>query len=242
MEGGMTRRKGYAWLTAALAAVLLLLLLWPHRESPTTLPSAGDTLGLPPVAVTAAPVSTKSYHRWETSPSARQREAVRPTGESRYSEVAQPREAVASRAYPRESRRTRVDLNGGDTLDFQQLYNIGPLFARRIVNYRTALGGFVDKRQLMEVYGMDSVRYVDIAPYITLDSAGVRQLDINSATIDQLKKHPYLDYYQAKAIVRLREKEGLYRTIDDLKKVPLIDQETYNKLSPYITCNLLPSK
>lgn len=242
MEGGMTRRKGYAWLTAALATALLVLVFWPDGEHPQPLPANGDTLGLPPVAVAVAHTPANHSHSKEAYPSTRYRKAARPDGEPRSHEEARPHEITVARAFPRENRRTKVSLNSGDTLDFQQLYNIGPTFARRIVNYRNALGGFVDKRQLMEVYGMDSARYADIAPYIILDSDDVQRMDINSATIDQLKKHPYLDYYQAKAIVRLREKEGLYRTPDDLKRVPIIDQETYNKLSPYITCNSLPNK
>lgn len=232
MEGGMTRRRGYAWLTAALVAVLLVLVFWPHGESPQVLPDADDTLRLPQMAAELPHPSPR--HTPYPTHKPQEKNSI-------HTESPAPHTATTS-LFPRESKRTLVALNDADTLDLQQLYNIGPVFARRIVNYRTALGGFVDKRQLMEVYGMDSTRYADIAPYITLDPASVRQLDINSATIDQLKKHPYLDYYQAKAIVRLREKEGLYHTLDDLKKVPIIDQETYNKIYPYITCNLLPSK
>lgn len=142
----------------------------------------------------------------------------------------------------RTSHRTIVELNTADTLDLQQLYNIGPTFSRRIVRYRTLLGGFVNKDQLLEVYGMDTARYADILPYITIDTSAVSKLDINSATIDQLKHHPYLDYYQAKAIVRLRESQGPYRNIGDLLNVTLIDQQTFSKIAPYITCNLQPNK
>lgn len=233
MEGGMTRRRGYVWVTAGLALALLALLLWPRSHGPQVSATAADTLELPQVSAPAPPPAATLPRT-----AARPHTDAHPSHEPRVADPATP----APTAFPRESRRTRVSLNNADTLDLQQLYNIGPVFARRIVNYRTALGGFVDKGQLMEVYGMDSARYADIAPYITLDTPAVRLLDINSATIDQLKRHPYLDYYQAKAIVRLREKEGLYRTASDLKKVPLIDQETYNKISPYITCNTLPNK
>ncbi|MDE7150206.1 MAG: helix-hairpin-helix domain-containing protein, partial [Bacteroidales bacterium] len=110
-----------------------------------------------------------------------------------------------------------VDLNLGDTLDFQQLRGIGPAYARRIVAYRERLGGFVDKRQLLEVWGVDSALYDRIAPSLELTSAPgqavrpIRPLCINRMSVQELKQHPYLDYYQAKEIVRFRERYGAFR-------------------------------
>lgn len=130
-----------------------------------------------------------------------------------------------------------VELNSADSLDLVQLYGIGPSYAKRILKYRDLLGGFVSKSQLWEVYGMDSVRYNLIAPHITVDAQNIRRMDINSAALDQLKRHPYIDYYQAKAIVQTRERAGLFAHIDDLKQVGLIDNESFNKIYPYLICN-----
>lgn len=134
-----------------------------------------------------------------------------------------------------------VDLNLGDTLDFQQLRGIGPAYARRIVAYRERLGGFVDKRQLMEVWGMDSALYDRIAPSVELSSAPgqtvrpTRPLYINRMGVQELKQHPYLDYYQAKEIVRYRERYGAFKTAADLRKVNLMDAETYRRIAPYVS-------
>lgn len=229
MEGGMTRRRGYLWFTAALLAVLLAIVFFPsnkEHETSDTILAVADTLSLP---------ATKVRNRHRYPPQQRLNTNARLT---------QPADRQPD-FYPtsvRTSHRTIVELNTADTLDLQQLYNIGPTFSRRIVRYRTLLGGFVNKDQLLEVYGMDTARYADILPYITIDTSAVSKLDINSATIDQLKHHPYLDYYQAKAIVRLRESQGPYRNIGDLLNVTLIDQQTFSKIAPYITCNLQPNK
>lgn len=134
-----------------------------------------------------------------------------------------------------------VDLNLGDTLDFQQLRGIGPAYARRIVAYRERLGGFVDKRQLMEVWGVDSALYDRIAPSLELTSAPgqavrpARPLYINRMDVQELKQHPYLDYYQAKEIVRYRERYGAFKTASDLRKVNLMDAETYRRIAPYVS-------
>lgn len=229
MEGGMTRRRGYLWFTAALLAVLLAIVFFPsdrEQESSDAILAVVDTISLPATKV-------GSRHRYPPY--------QRHNTNARFASSAD-RQADSYPTMVRTSRRTIVELNTADTLDLQQLYNIGPTFSRRIVRYRTLLGGFVNKGQLLEVYGMDTARYADILPYITIDTAAVSKIDINTATIDQLKRHPYLDYYQAKAIVRLRESQGLYQNIGDLLNVALIDQQTFSKIAPYITCNLQPNK
>ena len=96
--------------------------------------------------------------------------------------------------------------------------------------------------QLWEVWGMDSARYNDIAPHLFVDPNGIIPLDVNNASLDELKRHPYLDYYQAKAIVQMREKAGPYLNIDEIKNIPIIDNETYTHIAPYLTCNSQPKK
>ncbi|MDR1973517.1 MAG: helix-hairpin-helix domain-containing protein [Bacteroidales bacterium] len=128
-----------------------------------------------------------------------------------------------------------VALNQADTLDLKELRGIGSTYARRIVAYREKLGGFIRKEQLKEVWGIDSALYERIAPSITVNAANIRQININSADIDILKKHPYLDYYLAKEIVKYREKYGAFTTTDDLLKVNLMDKETFYRVKPYMT-------
>ena len=126
------------------------------------------------------------------------------------------------------------DLNTADTTDLQQLPGIGHTFSNRIVSYRNLLGGFVDKHQLLEVYNLTEEQYSRIEPYVVVGNAQVRQINLNEATLDQLKKHPYLSYYQAKAIVQYRN-ISQFDSVPDLLKVSLIDQQTYNKVKPYLT-------
>jgi DNA uptake protein ComE-like DNA-binding protein len=127
-------------------------------------------------------------------------------------------------------------------MDLVQLYNIGPTMARRILRYRSLLGGYCRLEQLKEVYGMDSARYADITPHLTVNPARVVQMDINTASVDELKHHPYLDYYQAKAIVRQRDEAGHYTQVADLLNIPIIDIETYKLIEPYLKCNSQPNR
>jgi len=135
----------------------------------------------------------------------------------------------------RERRPFTVQANTCDTLDLQQIRGIGSATSHRIISYRERLGGFVRKEQLLEVWGVDAERYAQIESAFIIDKENIRKLNINTITIRELQRHPYLDYYQAKAIVQTRDKQGLYESISDILKLALIDQETFDLIKDYLT-------
>ena len=113
---------------------------------------------------------------------------------------------------------TLVELNTADTTILKKVPGIGSTFARRIMKYRELLGGFYDVSQLAEVYGIDEERYQALAPWFIADTLHVRRLEVNALPAAALRKHPYLDYRQAKAI----------RTAPETKKQGSPDGRTCN--------------
>ncbi|MCL2683172.1 MAG: helix-hairpin-helix domain-containing protein [Bacteroidales bacterium] len=134
----------------------------------------------------------------------------------------------------REKKPFTVQANTCDTLDLQQIRGIGSTISKRIIRYREQLGGFVRKEQLLEVWGIDSARYVQIESAFIIDKKNIRKLNINTASIRELQNHPYLDYYQAKAIVQTRDQQGFYENIADILKLALIDRETFDLIRDYL--------
>lgn len=128
-----------------------------------------------------------------------------------------------------------VGLNDADTLDLQLLTGIGPSFAKRIVKYRDLLGGFYAKEQLLEVYGMDSSKYVAIKDNITVDPSLVRKMNINTISIKEMIKHPYFEFYIAKSILNYRSEVGKYTDITQIKEAKLIYDQLFMKIEPYLT-------
>ena len=128
-----------------------------------------------------------------------------------------------------------IELNTADSLDLQQLSGIGPSFASRMIKYRDMLGGYARPEQLLEVYGMDSARYAGFISHITISKGYIKKIDINKATIKELIKHPYIEFYLAKSIIAHREKIGKFTTLHELKDAALIYDELFLKIEPYLT-------
>ncbi len=130
--------------------------------------------------------------------------------------------------------RVILDANTADTIDFQIFWGIGSARARSIVYYRQRLGGFVELSQIREVYGIDDEIYQNMLPQLKLDSKSIRKLNINSDNIKTLIRHPYLDYYLAKAIIQYRIDNKGFDSLPELRLIHLFDDSTYNKLLPYV--------
>lgn len=128
------------------------------------------------------------------------------------------------------------DLNKGDTIALQSIYGIGPALARRIVQYRDRLGGFLTPDQLFEIWGLDSVvvERVQERTWVDPDFAPI-QLPINQSTEQELAQHPYIRTKIARAIVKYRFQHGPFRQVDDLMKIATLDEKAFLRIKPYIS-------
>ncbi len=128
-----------------------------------------------------------------------------------------------------------IELNTTDSIELQKVPGIGVGLSRRIINQRNKLGGFYAINQLEEIYGIDSARYHKIKPFLTIDVTKINKININTAEVKDLLKHPYLDLYMSKSIVVHRKKIGKYTSIKQIRDAALIYEELYQKLTPYLS-------
>lgn len=126
------------------------------------------------------------------------------------------------------------DINLADSLVFKKLPGVGVVYASRIVRYRKLLGGFYAKEQLLEVYGIDSVLYNTIVPYIFIEKKSLRKLNVNESSIKDFNAHPYISYSVARLIVRYRKHHGAYESLEELKRLPLVDEQLFRKIVLYL--------
>jgi len=128
-----------------------------------------------------------------------------------------------------------VELNTADSAQLTQVHGVGPSFAMRIIRYRYRLGGYYNKEQLKEVYGIDDTIYRKIKDQLTIDRGAITKININTISFASLRQFPYLDYKQASAGIEYRNQHGKYNSMDDIKNVAIITPEIITKIEPYIT-------
>lgn len=131
----------------------------------------------------------------------------------------------------------KIDLNNADSTLLCKIPGIGSAYAKRIVSYRNLLGGYHRSEQLQEVYGMYVELYEKIIPYFTISADSLRTIPVNSVSLDKLKAHPYINFYQAKAIVEIRKKKGKLEAWDELKLLEEFTEEDKVRLLPYLDFN-----
>lgn len=128
-----------------------------------------------------------------------------------------------------------IEINGADSLAFEQVNGIKKYIAARIVKYRHALGGFYAVAQLKEIYGLKPELIDSNLSHFSVDISRVKKININTTNDDELRHHPYIGYSLAKVIVAYREQHGSYTSVEDLKKIAIVTPEMYQKLLPYLT-------
>jgi len=128
-----------------------------------------------------------------------------------------------------------VDIGIADTIELQAVKGIGPSRARGIFFYRQKLGGYYSVKQLREVFGIDSAAFAEIAEQVFIrDTANIRTININTADVEQLSSHPYIRKKLATLIVSYRKEHGNFNDIDAIRHLPLVDEDLYFKLAPYL--------
>lgn len=126
-----------------------------------------------------------------------------------------------------------VDLATADTALLQRVPGIGSYYARRIIAYRKRLGGYVSTSQLNEIESFPQ----EALAYFTLGNGGepTEKLNVNSLSLNELKQHPYINFYQARAIVDYRRQNGPIADIDELRLLPDFSDAAIDRLRPYVS-------
>ena len=134
-------------------------------------------------------------------------------------------------AQPKLAKGTIVDLNAADTTLLKKVPGIGSGYAKAIVRYREQLGGFVSVSQVSEIKSIpsDALAWFEVKP-----NHSVRKIDVNSGGVEKLTRHPYINFYQAKAIVEYRRKRGDIKSVRQLGFMGQFSEADIKRLEPYL--------
>jgi competence protein ComEA len=134
-----------------------------------------------------------------------------------------------------KSAQKAIDINLADSAQWESLPGFGAKLSARMVQFRQKLGGFHQIEQVAQLYGLKDSVFQAVKTRLIITKIPLRQININYDQAVEMKNHPYLGYRLANAIVAYRESHGLYDAIEDIKKIQLIDEKLFNKISPYLT-------
>lgn len=126
-----------------------------------------------------------------------------------------------------------IDVNKADSAGFEKLYGIGPKLAARIVRYREWLGGFTHVEQVKEVYGIADSTFNKFRANLVMSKMEVKKININTATYEDFKEHPYTRPL-AGYIVKYRKSNSLFKSVEQIARVPNMTDSIYKKLLPYV--------
>jgi hypothetical protein len=143
-----------------------------------------------------------------------------------------------NKGYDRDTLRYPVKLKVGehinlaiaDTTQLKKVPGIGSGWARAIVNYGKRLGGYVVVGQLQEIEGFPE----EALPYFSVVNPHTEKINLNTATLPQLRKHPYMNFYQARAICDYRRLKGKLTNLSQLHLLKDFTPETIERLRPYV--------
>ena len=141
------------------------------------------------------------------------------------------RDTMRIAIYPEKLKQNeQVELNCNDTNMLKKVPGVGSYYARRVVEYGKRLGGYVRVGQLMEIEGFPD----EALSYFKMGEAEIQKINLNTFTLNRLKSHPYVSFFQAKAIVDYRRLRGHIKSLDDLSLLKEFPPQAIEKLKPYV--------
>ena len=142
-----------------------------------------------------------------------------------------PRYSAKATTKPKD----REDINTADSIQLDAVYGIGPVLAKRILQFRDRLGGFISMNQLREVYGLDSVVVKNLCKRFEVKVGFQPHLIIlNEVRLEVLMAHPYVSRREAQAIVAYRTQHGAFDSLGQLMEIKLVDPKWMARIRGYV--------
>jgi len=141
----------------------------------------------------------------------------------------------------------KVNINTANKTELQKLKRIGPKKAERIIQYRLEHGDFKRIQDLTKVKGIGKKTVenlkddIEITTKIKLNDESDNpegKININLAEIDEFSMMPGIGASKKKKIIEYREKNGFFKTKEELMNVKGIGEKIYEKISVFITVKI----
>ena len=144
--------------------------------------------------------------------------------------------------FPRYLRKTKVNipeprknLNQADSISLIAVRGIGPLKAKRILNYKQEIRGFSTMHQLREIKLLSKDNLEELNErFFVIRKDSLSKISLNDSDFKSLLEVPYLDYISVIRIIEYRRNNGGFQNLRDLMKFEEIDSIRFERIALYL--------
>jgi DNA uptake protein ComE-like DNA-binding protein len=127
------------------------------------------------------------------------------------------------------------DINTAGSEDLEKIFGIGEFTAKRILSFKERFGAFVSMEQLNDIWGLSAEVVANLQEHFEIKTlTGIKKLDINNASINELAQFPYFKYALAKQIVIYRSMNGPIVETADLTKIKGMPNDKIKIIALYL--------
>jgi len=129
----------------------------------------------------------------------------------------------------------KIDINTANEDVFKTVYGIGAVLAKRIVKYRTMLGGFSAMGQVEEVWGLSSEVVESLNRcFFIVNVPKIVKLNINTASFKEVLSIVYIDYKTTLLIFKYKDSVGKIDSLQELTKIQGFPIKKYERIALYL--------
>lgn len=150
--------------------------------------------------------------------------------------VTNPKKRIKTNSFNSElSFSEKIDLNKATAEQLKEVSGIGEALSKRIIDYRTKLGGFTDDVQLYFVYGLDAnvVRRA-LNRFTVKTPKEISKMNINTASASDIATLPGISFSLAKDIWEFVHLRNGIEDLDELTKIEGITVQKIQLIKLYL--------
>ena len=125
---------------------------------------------------------------------------------------------------------TKIDINTADTTLLMRVPGIGQGIARRIVRYRSRLGGFHSVGQVMVIDFVEP----EMMEWFEVQTDSIVRINLSTMTFAQLASHPYIGSEKARNILTCIRLLGPFSDVEAVRASAIFSADELERLSPYL--------
>ncbi|MFK5890800.1 MAG: helix-hairpin-helix domain-containing protein [Flavobacteriaceae bacterium] len=127
------------------------------------------------------------------------------------------------------------NINTAIAQDLVVIKGVGIKTANRIINYRNQLKGFTFKKQLYEVYYLDTIVADRVLKQFKIfEKPAIEKLNINTASFKEVLHLPYIDYALTKKIFEYRDEVAEIQNIEEFKNIEGFPIDKFDRIALYL--------